>query len=197
MKKKWRLTGFILVVVLLLSGCNMRTFEQLYAPPKRSDAYRNLQNMIDQVMVGYEYSAPLTGQELQAVQMADLDGDGQVEYLLYARSNGEKPLSIFVFSRDADDFRLLDVIYSAGSAFDQVVYASLDKRPGKEIVVGRQLSDQVVRSVSVYSLVDGKISHSLTANYTKFLCTDLDSDGTDNLVVVKPNPADSTNGIAE
>ncbi len=197
MKKMCRLIGFVLAVVLLLSGCNMRTFEQLYAPPKRSDAYRNLQNMIDQVMVGYEYSAPLTGQELQAVQMADLDGDGQVEYLLYARSNGEKPLSIFVFSRDADDFRLLDVIYSAGSAFDQVVYASLDKRPGKEIVVGRQLSDQVVRSVSVYSLVDGKISHSLTANYTKFLCTDLDSDGTGNLVVVKPNPADSTNGIAE
>ena len=89
MKKKWIVGLMLLAVVLLLTACNMRTFEQLYAPPKRSDAYRNLQNMIDQVMVGYEYSAPLAGQELQAVQMADLDGDGQVEYLLFAKCNGD------------------------------------------------------------------------------------------------------------
>ena len=195
--KKWILPVFFLAVILLLSGCNMRTFEQLYVPPMRSDAYRNLQNMIDQVMVGYEYSAPLTGQELQAVQMADLDGDGAVEYLLYAKCNGEKPLAIFVFSRDEDNFHLLDVIESTGSAFDQVVYATLDNRPGKEIVVGRQLSDQVVRSVTVYSLVDGKLEQSLTTNYTKFLCYDLDMNGSGNLLVAKPNPTDGSNGIAE
>ena len=66
----------LLLAVLILSGCGMRTVHELYQLPKRSEEYNNLQSAIDSVMNGLEYCAPLFGQHLQTVQMADLDGDG-------------------------------------------------------------------------------------------------------------------------
>ena len=72
----------LLLAVCLLSGCNMRTIDELYCLPKRSEAYNNLQSQIDKAMVGYEYCAPLSGENRQRVQMVDLNGDGEEEYLL-------------------------------------------------------------------------------------------------------------------
>lgn len=184
----------LLAVVLLLSGCNMYAVSELYALPKRSEEHNNLQSLIQNAMSDGEYSAPLTGDNQQTVQAVDLNGDGEDEYLLFARDSSDKPLKIFVFSGDGEKYELLDTIESAGSAFDQVEYIHMDDRPGYEIVVGRQVSDQVVRSVSVYSLIDGQLEQVMTANYTEFLCCDLNSDGMSELFVLQPG--EGTNGVA-
>ena len=85
MKKKLLLQISVMLSALLLSGCAMRTIDELYAPPKRSEEYSRLQSAIDIAMAGLEYSAPLSGENQQAVQMADLDGDGVEEYLVFAK----------------------------------------------------------------------------------------------------------------
>ena len=97
MKKKCLLLFAALLAALLLSGCAMRTIDELYAPPKRSEEYSRLQSAIDIAMAGLEYSAPLTGENQQAVQMADLNGDSVEEYLLFAKGDSEYPLRILVF----------------------------------------------------------------------------------------------------
>ena len=74
------------LAVLLLTGCSMRTLDELYRVPKRSEEYNDLQSAIDRHMGDREYCAPLSGENLQTVQMADLDGDGTQEYLLFAKS---------------------------------------------------------------------------------------------------------------
>ena len=71
-----------MAAVLLLTGCQMRTADQMYSIPMRSEADGSLQQVIDQAMIGMEYCAPRSGENQQAVQMADLDGDGISEYLL-------------------------------------------------------------------------------------------------------------------
>ena len=77
--KKLKLIS-VLLAALLLSGCGMRTVHELYQLPKRSEENNNLQSVIDSVMNGLEYCAPLSGEHPQTVQMADLDGDGVQEY---------------------------------------------------------------------------------------------------------------------
>ncbi len=195
--KKWRLTAFTFVVILLFSGCNMRTVDELYCLPKRSQLYMNLQSEIDKVMSGAEYNAPLSGENRQAVQMADLDGDGKVEYLLFAKNSSDRPLQIYIFSGDGDSYYLADVIESTGTAFEQVEYVQMDGRKGLEIVVGRQVSDRVVRSVSVYSMVHGEIEQMMSANYSKIVCSDLNSDGRTELLVLRPGSVETDNGVAE
>ena len=59
MKRIWAL-GLILAA-LSLSGCAMRTVEDLYALPKRSEEYDKLQSAIDIAMAGLDYAAPLSG----------------------------------------------------------------------------------------------------------------------------------------
>ena len=149
---KLKLISILLAAILLLTGCNVSTVKDLYSLPKRSEAYNNLQSLIDQAMTGREFSAPVSGEHQQTVQMADLNGDGLDEYLLFAKGTAEKPLQIFIFSGDGKKYERIGTIESSGSSFQQVAYVDMDDRPGVEIVVGRQLSDQVVGSVSVYKI---------------------------------------------
>ena len=184
------------LLVLLLSGC-MQTIEEMYQLPKRSDIYSDLQSSIDSAMSGLSYCAPLTGENQQTVQMADLDGDGIHEYLLFAKSTQEKPLRILVFRSVAGEFVNTETVACNGSAFDQVEYVDMDGDGGMEIIVGRQLSDQVIRSVSVYKLKNEEMVQLVTATYNKFLAIDLDGDNCQELFLLRPGPTDTDNGVAE
>lgn len=185
------------LALMMLSGCSIRTLDQLYQVPKRSDEFNNLQAAIDKNLGSREYCAPLSGDNLQAVQMADLDGDGVQEYLLFTRGDTEKPLQILIFKLQEGEYVLSDTIESHGAAFDVVQYARFDDRPGYELIVGCQISQQISRSVNVYSLVDGKAQSLLNANYTKFLSCDFNSDRRSELMVLRPGESDEANGLAE
>ena len=76
MNRKLKMILLFLVAAMLLCGCAMKTVDELYAPPKRSPEYQELQNAIDGAMEDLDYCAPLSGENQQTVQMADLDGDG-------------------------------------------------------------------------------------------------------------------------
>lgn len=196
MSRKWNILC-LLLAVMLLTGCSMRTLDELYCVPKRSEEQSNLQIAIDHNMDGRVYSAPLNGENLQTVQMADLDGDGVEEYLLFAKGTTEKPLQILIFRLQNDQYILADTIYSAGSAFDLVEYGRIDDKPGYELIVGRQVSDQLTRTVTVYRFTAGKADQLMNANYTKFLAYDMNADGRSELMVLHPGESDEANGLAE
>lgn len=185
------------LAALLLSGCSFRTVDQMYCLPKRPESYNNLQSVMDLAMEDHEYSAPLAGENRQSVQMADLDGDGIQEYLLFSKCSSDKPLQILIFRENEDSFELVDTIESTGTSFDVVEYVQMDASAGVELVVGRQVSDQVVRSLSVYQYADGQMHQLLSTSYSKYLTYDMDSDTLHDLVVIKPGQADLNNGAVE
>ena len=197
MSKRIKLLCLVLSAVLLFTGCTARTMQEMYRLPKRSEDYRDLQKVIDGAMVDMEYCAPLAGENQQTVQLADLDGDGKNEYLLFAKGNHEKPLHILVFKNEKDSFTQIGAIACNGSAFDQVEYVDMDGRGGMEIVVGRQLSDQVIRSVSVYTFKDHEVFQLATMNYTRFMIADLDGDALSELFLLRPGQTETDNGVAE
>lgn len=194
---KLKLISILLAAILLLTGCNVSTVKDLYSLPKRSEAYNNLQSLIDQAMTGREFSAPVSGEHQQTVQMADLDGDGLDEYLLFTKGTADKPLQIFIFAGDGKRYHRVGTIESSGSSFQQVAYVNMDDRPGVEIVVGRQLSDQVVGSVSVYTMVDGQVEEVMKTSYSKFVCADMDQDQHQDLLILRPHEDDPQRGVAE
>lgn len=196
MRKKLILLSAVLAA-LILTGCSFRTVDQMYCLPKRPEAYNNLQSVMDAAMVDHEYCAPLAGENQQTVQMADLDGDGIQEYLLFSKCSSERPLQILIFRQNEESFVLSEIIESTGTAFDLVEYVQMDGYPGVELVVGRQVSDQVERSLSVYRFADGQIQQLLTTNYSKFFTYDMDTDGLHELIVLRPGQTDTDKGVAE
>ena len=196
MKRRILLLCAALLAALLLNGC-ARTIDELYSPPKRSEEYSRLQSAIDIAMAGLNYSAPLTGENQQAVQMADLNGDGVEEYLVFAKGNSDKPMQILIFLQKEDgNVEISEVITSNGSAFELVQYEDIDGKPGLELVVGRQVSEQLMGSVSVYSFSSGRAERLVNAGYSKLLTLDLGGSEQKELLLVQRGESDQANAIA-
>ncbi len=194
---KRRILLLILLTAMLCTGCAMRTVEDMYALPKRSEEYSHLQTAIDTAMYGMSYSAPRSGENQQTVQMADLDGDGVDEYIVFAKGATEKPLQVLIFSQqDNGTVRTLDAIGLTGLHFEQAEYVEFDGKPGKELVLGFQVSDQILSSVAVYTFAGGDAELMLLSGYSKFLTCDLDRNNLAELMVFRPGEVETSRGMA-
>ena len=60
-RKRMNLLTVLAALAVLLSGCMLKTVDQMYCLPRRSEEYYNLQSAMDQVMSGLDYCAPLQG----------------------------------------------------------------------------------------------------------------------------------------
>lgn len=187
----------LILSALLLSGCEMLTVDQMYKPPKRSDDFSALQSAINRAIGDMEYSAPISGENQQIVQTADLYGDGQAECLLFAKGGEEHPLHILIFSLQDDEYIHTQTIDLPGSAFDKVEYAQMDEKPGLELIVGSQVSDKVSRSVYVFTFSGGEVQQLVMEEYRNFLSVDLDSDTRSELFVLRGGMTQSDKGIVE
>ena len=196
MKKRMGLLAMLMLTALLFTGCAMRTVEEMYALPKRSEEYNELQSAIDTAMYGLTYSSPQSGENQQTVQMADLDGDGVDEYLVFAKGASEKPLQVLIFTQEEDGtVRTMETLGFNGLAFEQVEYVEFDENPGCELVVGIQVSDQVLRSVAVYSFGSGDAELLLLNSYSKMLACNLSGDRNE-LMVLRPGEEETERGMA-
>lgn len=196
MKKKALMIALLFLTVLL-GGCAMRTVEQMYCPPRRSEELNNLQSAIDRELSGLDYAAPVSGENQQTVQMADLDGDGQEEYLVFAKGVSEKPLKILIFRQEEDDScSLMETVELSGTSFEQVEYVDIDGSPGQEIVVGVQLSDRMLRIGSVYSFASGQADRIVSTIYARMLTCDLDGNGRRELMVIRSGETEADNAVA-
>ncbi len=191
------LFALLFAAILLLGGCGLRTADEMYAVPARPAADYNLQNAINNAMSGLDYAAPKSGTNQQIVQTADIDGNGDLEYLLFAKGDSEHPLQIFIFDKQKDSYNLVDTISFNGSAFDRVEYAQMDSKAGMEIVICYQLNDRLTGGLCVYTFRSGNMEQLLATTYTQILLTDLDRDSYSELFLVRPGPNEWSRGVAE
>lgn len=193
MKKFWKI-WFVALLAMLLSGCVMRTVDQLYCLPQRPPSDDELQEVVDRAMSGMSYSAPVRGENRQTLQSADLDGDGVAEYVALARDGMEKSLKILIFKQVEKSYCLTDTIEGYGTIFDFLEFAEIDGRLGMEMVVGRRAGDSVVGSATVYRYAEGKAEQMLEVSYAKLLTGDINDDGKQELLVIPP--VESTAGCS-
>ena len=171
---------------LLLSGCMIKTVDELYMLPKHSDEYNNLQAAIDQTMQqGSGYCAPISGVNQQSVQLADLDGDGEDEAIVFLKDSSEKTLRACIFDQSDGIYRSIATIEGTGTAFACCEYAQLDDTPGLDLILCRQLSDTVSQSMSAYSLHDGHVVELMSTTYSEYTTADLDSDGRKDIFLLR------------
>ncbi|OUN08203.1 hypothetical protein B5G43_02130 [Flavonifractor sp. An92] len=174
--------------LLCTTGCSAFLAEEdLYQLPEMPKDYQDLtsqtQAVIDQ---GAEYSAPLTGENIQNIQLQDLDGDGESESALaFFRMGGEeKPLKIYIYRQHEDSYELQSVIEGAGTNIHSVSYVNLDDDPDKEIVVSWQISEKVYL-LAAYSVAPDQVVELFSTDYTSYQIMDMDQNGDQEIVVLK------------
>ena len=177
--------------ITMLCGCVM-TVDEMYCLPRRSEGYTNLQSVMESAMGDMAFSAPISGENQQPVQMADLNGDGVEEVIVFAKGTQEKPLHIMIFSREAENYQLYAAIDTTGTAFDRVDYVQLDDAPGMELIVGRQVQNQILRSLSVYGFSGSASERLLTAGYQRYLTCEMNGgDEKKEIVTLGPGAAET------
>lgn len=194
------LAACLCLLVLVSSGCGDIGFtlnpQDLYSLPKLPLKYDALNTLLTEIENGgAEYAAPASGTNIQAVQMVDLDGDGQEEAVAFFRNaSDEKPLKIYIFSAKDDAYQQEALIEGTGTGIYSIAYSDMDQDGKTELLVGWRVSTDV-QALSVYSLRDGEPEELLRTNYVKYAALNLDQDDRQELVVLRSDT--EGDGIAE
>ena len=193
---KTKLICLLLLISLLLAGCYSFDSDDFYALPQRSEEYRELQAAVETALGSGSYSAPVSGANRQAVQQADLDGDGVEETLVFCKMEGERPLRVLILRRVEGEYKLACTLEGDGTAFDSVQYAQIDGRLGLEVLLSRRIGEQVQQFLSIYTLTDGGSTELMSSGYTAYTVLDLDGDQLSDVFVLRAN-ADGPRAYAE
>ena len=168
----------IALSVLPLSACTAPKLtldpEELYALPELPERYTALNKQLSDIQEsGAEYAAPVSGSNIQPVQMVDLDGDGREEALAFFRqSDGEKPLKIYVFTDNGDSYAQTAVIEGSGLAVYSIAYSDMNGDGRMEIIVGWRVSMEL-QALAVYALEPDGARELMRTNYVKYAVADL------------------------
>lgn len=184
---KTKLFGLLLMISLLLTGCYSFDSDDFYALPRRSEEYRELQAAVEAALGSGSYSAPVSGANRQAVQQADLDGDGVEETLVFCKMDGERPLRVLILRRVEGSYVLASTLEGDGTAFDSVQFAQIDGRPGMDMLLSRRIGEQVQQFLSVYTMTEGVFTELMSVGCTAYTDLDLDGDQRSDIFVLRAN----------
>ncbi len=184
-----KILGLVALLLCLtgLSGCVFSSVEEMYALPKSSEAYVNLQAKINTEKGNAEYIAPLSGENRQTIQLVDVDGDGTQEAVAFFRdAQAEAPLQIAFFRQDEDgEYQPWTRIEGVGAEIESIDYLDLCQPQGNEILVSWRVNASV-RDLVGYAVKDGQPVEILRTSYDGYLAADLDQDGLKELVLAQP-----------
>ena len=202
-KRIWTLLLLFALAAGMLSGCSLRSPEELYALPRLPDEFSDLQEKINEVTAvggiyagGAELISPVSGDNTQTVQLQDLDGDGVSEAIAFFRTSGEeRPLKIYIFRRGEEGYDIGAVIEGDGNAIDSVDYENINGSPAKEMLVSWQLSANV-HNLAAYTTQGGSMVQIMESmGYSRYRLMDVDRDGLRELLVLQVNTVDGTNRV--
>ena len=185
--KKWTVAVLAALACTVLSGCFLSSpIDELYQLPQLPQEYTALSEEINAVLAGgAEYAAPISGSNLQPVQMVDIDGDGKEEALAFFRNAAaEKPLQIYIFSPLDEGYVCSAVIEGAGTYINSVSYSDINGNGISELIVGWKIGPEV-QMISLYGFVGGTVSEHISAAYSQYTVSDLDGDTLQELVVFR------------
>ena len=196
--RRGALAALCLCMLLTASGCGFTLSpEDLYSLPQLPAEYTELNNSINAVIEsGAEYAAPVSGSNIQPVQLEDLNGDGEEEAVAFFRNTAdERPLKIYIFTPKDDTYEQTAVIEGTGTSIYSVAYEDMDQDGWKELLVGWRVNTDL-QALSVYSLRSGEPEELIRGtSYVKYAVNDLDQDGRMELVVLRAD--EEGNGLAD
>lgn len=191
-----RMAALITLLSLFLSGCTTEP-ESLFRLPKLPGNYYQLQLAIEQVLgSGVQHISPVSGFNRQAVQLMDIDGDGEAEGIAFFKANEERPLRIYIFKNNGGKYEVSGIIKEEGEAIDSINYVSLTGSGINEIIVGMQVGEGALKAISVYSIASGSPEELMSSDYSDYTVYDINADGRNELLLIRHDEVKLT-GVVE
>ena len=186
-----------------LSGCVFKSVDDLYALPVLPQEYKDLQASIETTMseLGAEYAVIGYGSYTSTIQLLDMDGDGEQEtsaVFLRVTSAEERPMRVCLFRKGSDNtYRQVHMLSGEGNSINSVAYEDLTGDGIREIIVSWQLSGGV-HILAAYNVSGTEAVELMSTAYNEtYIVTDLDEDGSGEIVVFQQDSTGEGNNLAE
>lgn len=180
----------LLALTFMISGCSLVPDEGLFALPNLPREYVSLQNEINKIISGgAEYAVAETGANRQAVQLVDLNADGQNEAIAFFIMNGGA-IRAYVFRYNSEgEYEEEGFVESYGRRIWSVDYPEISRRGDKAIAISTRYDDSVTYGLTIASPARGEIVTMLDLQYSAVLFEDSDEDGVEEIFFAISNGA--------
>lgn len=111
-----------LIGILLLAGCGLAPADSLLSLPKVPAEYVQLQKQLDEILAGgATYAVAETGTNRQAVQLVDMDADGEDEALAFFQTP-DGTYQVYVFRQEGEQYSRIGMAEGFGSTLRSIYY---------------------------------------------------------------------------
>ncbi|MGE4547916.1 MAG: hypothetical protein AB7C89_00010 [Intestinibacillus sp.] len=192
MKKTGRFCA-LLLMMLLLSGCVFQSGDDLLRAPQPSKNYVALQTELKSIMdsSGVVLAAPKSGSNRNAIQLIDLDNDGEDEAVSFFQDSKKVgQFTAYVHKKIGDKYIKTGQISGTGTAIESVDYPVVTPDGRRGIVIAWQIGGEGSTALTVCAFEGLKVYSVLEAQYTMYDLFDLDGDGASELVTFQLDAQD-------
>ena len=188
MKKKFAkalLAAWCLGAGLLLSACSIESGDGLASLPRLPGEYLALQQKVDAILdKGYVPAVAESGANRQAMQLQDIDGDGQNEIVSFYRSATSGEYAVYIHKRQGDDYVELGSARGYGKYLREVSYPRLQSGGARALALSWGTEENATAGMTVHTLGPGGLTEALAAGYSSSYITDINGDGADEIGLI-------------
>lgn len=171
----------LLFLVLVLSGCSLEYGDGLLSLPKLPGEYLLLQHELDMILsTGAVYATAETGSNRQAVQLVDVDGDGEDEAIAFFRKPGGDFL-VCAYKRGIEGYEEIGRAEGFGNTINAVYYPCITPGGGLALALSWGLEDASNYGMTIFGFAGGGLQNLLDIQYSNLLVEDLNGDSLDEL----------------
>lgn len=180
--------GAMLVLTMLVAGCGtMKTPSDLLTPPSQSNADGTIAGIVQSFLPSNAHlTVPVHSESSSAIQLQDLDKDGQDEILaFYKTDKTDFEINTLVLTKSGGEWKKLTSFTGVGSELDYVKFADVTADGAADVLLGFSGGKDLSRELSVYSLSGGKWTEILKKPYDHLVVGDLTNEGEADIALIQ------------
>ncbi len=178
------------LLTLQLPACSFNmNVESMLSPPRltaeQEQIYQALLSDVGGAQISLKY--PKSGEHLSAFTVADLDGDGSDEAIVFFESGRtvaeENPLRYCLLGQQNGKWTALKEYSTLGAEVERIDITKLGTNPRTNLVISYSKVDGADHKAEVLYYDSGELISTLPVPYSVMTLRDLDQDGTNELFV--------------
>ncbi|WP_026074556.1 hypothetical protein [Brevibacillus massiliensis] len=184
---KWKWVSLLLAAGLLTAGCGMSALpDNLVKAPRLAQTQQAVTEAVMQALPeGAKLTVPSRPLPMSAVNMKDLNGDGQDDAVaFYKKESSEFELGILVLENEAGKWKQIANVEALGRELDYADFQDVTGDNLPELLVGLSGGAGLNSEISVYSLTGDHLKQIWRQKYSEIAVGDLTGDDRPEIAVL-------------
>lgn len=178
----------LLFLSIITSGCGtLKAPSDLLQAPAQGNADGTLTGIVKLYLPANSHlTVPVHSESGSAIQLQDLDKDGQDELLaFYKTDQTDYEINTLLLSQKDGKWSKLATLTGVGSELDYVAFTDVTADGAEDLLLGYSGGEGLSKELSVHSLNSGKLSEILKQPYDQVVVGDLTGEGQTDIAVLQ------------